>query len=188
MTFLAVYQGKHNDVKCPRRVARPPQSHIYLRSFIAHGSFRSFSVFCFHKSEIGRMDALEYLRFNENLLARRAMPSELGLLWNLKELNLASTGMGGFLPSELSLLTGLERLELGENNFRGTLATEIGLLTNLCKYCLYDSFSSVAGFERNRSETRRQPRVSQIPFLTAQLLTFVFFWHTYPVLLAYLLL
>ena len=121
------------------------------------------------------MDALEYLRFNENLLARRAMPSELGLLWNLKELNLASTGMGGFLPSELSLLTGLERLELGENNFRGTLATEIGLLTNLCKYCLYDSFSSVAGFERNRSEHEDNHVCRKCISLTAQLLTFVFF-------------
>ena len=90
--------------------------------------------FCNH-SEVGRMDALEYLRFNENLLFGK-IPSEYGLLWNLKEINVATSGMGSFLPSELSLLTGLERLELGYNKFRGTLATELGLLTNLCKYNL----------------------------------------------------
>lgn len=92
------------------------------------------------------MDALEFLRFNENLLFGK-IPSEYGLLWKLKEINVATSGMGGFLPSELSLLTGLERLELGYNKFRGILATELGLLTNLCKYnCNSNSSTSMGIF------------------------------------------
>jgi hypothetical protein len=69
---------------------------------------------------------------NENLMWG-SIPSYFGLLWNLRDLRIASSGIGGFLPTELALLSNLERLDIAASNFHGTLMTEIGQLTSLCK-------------------------------------------------------
>jgi hypothetical protein len=56
------------------------------------------------------------------------------LLWNLLDLRLVKTGMGGRLPSELGVLSILQILELSDNNFAGTLPTDFGKLSSLSKY------------------------------------------------------
>lgn len=78
-------------------------------------------------SEIGLLINLRVLILSWNLL--KTLPSEIGLLTNLKKLHLDENKIET-LPHEISLLTNLEELFL-QNNKITTLPPEIGALTKL---------------------------------------------------------
>ena len=59
------------------------------------------------------------------------IPSEIGLLTSLKELDLRSTGVAGPIPEELFSLTKLEALYLGNTRLSGTISSKIGQLSSL---------------------------------------------------------
>lgn len=59
------------------------------------------------------------------------IPSDIGVLTNLQELDLSFSSFRGTLPSELGLLTQLQRLDVSNNQITGMLPLEIGQLTNL---------------------------------------------------------
>ena len=59
------------------------------------------------------------------------VPTELGLLTNLQELQLQNNALIGPLRINLSLLTKLTTLDINNNVLSGTISNEIGLLTDL---------------------------------------------------------
>lgn len=59
------------------------------------------------------------------------IPSELGGLANLKELNLSGNNLSGEIPSELGGLTNLRELSLENNDLVGEMPPELGNLSNL---------------------------------------------------------
>ena len=67
------------------------------------------------------------------------IPNELGLLTELREINLNNNGLTGTLPLEITNLSGLAILSLDRNELRGNLVTEFGELTSLTDLSLMDN-------------------------------------------------
>ena len=67
----------------------------------------------------------------ENNRLSGAIPSELGDLTAMQELNLYSNRLSGAIPSSLGKLTGLGQLRLNENQLSGTIPSSLGGLTDL---------------------------------------------------------
>lgn len=89
-------------------------------------------------TEIGNLKDLEFINLRENYYMTGTVPSEIGLLTNIEELdffrssNMAEeNGLGGQLPSEMGLLTLMTILDFGRSHFSGTLPTELGQLTKM---------------------------------------------------------
>ena len=59
------------------------------------------------------------------------IPSELGSISSLRELNLYGNRLTGGIPAEFDSLSSLEGLGLGENQLTGEIPPELGSLTNL---------------------------------------------------------
>ncbi|KAI2491385.1 hypothetical protein MHU86_23174 [Fragilaria crotonensis] len=59
------------------------------------------------------------------------IPSEIGLLTQLKYLNVNFNSLTSTIPSEIGLLTQLTALDFGVNSLTSSIPTEIGLLTQL---------------------------------------------------------
>ena len=66
--------------------------------------------------ELGRLDALEHLRLNENRLTGE-LPAELGNLRDLRSLLLNDNQLTGEIPTELGRLDNLWHLQLANNQF-----------------------------------------------------------------------
>jgi Leucine-rich repeat (LRR) protein len=81
-------------------------------------------------SELGNLLNLDQLNLEHNLI-NGTIPSELGNLVNLNLLALQHNSLAGAIPSELSGLVNLEVLHLYENSLNGTIPSELGLLENL---------------------------------------------------------
>jgi len=62
-----------------------------------------------------------------------SIPTELGMLSELRALILYWNELDGPIPTELGRLTNLEYLELTNNMLSGTIPTELGVLSNLSK-------------------------------------------------------
>ena len=60
-----------------------------------------------------------------------SIPSEIGNLTNLTELNLYGNQLTGSIPPEIGNLTNLTYMNLGSNQLTGSIPSEIGSLTNL---------------------------------------------------------
>lgn len=60
-----------------------------------------------------------------------SMPTEFGLMTNMRRLNLQGNQMTGQLSSQLGTLANLTTLSLGSNAFNGSIPTEFGMLTAL---------------------------------------------------------
>jgi Leucine-rich repeat (LRR) protein len=76
-----------------------------------------------------RCTALNVLYTSSNNAFTGTVPSELGLLTALTELQLDNNAFTGTVPSELGLLTALTYLTLDNNAFTGTVPSELGSLT-----------------------------------------------------------
>ena len=59
------------------------------------------------------------------------IPTQLGLLTNIKELSLYGMQLTGTIPTDLALLSNMTGLFLHENYLEGNIPSELGLLTNL---------------------------------------------------------
>ena len=67
---------------------------------------------------------------------RGTIPSELGRLANLRELNLGGNQLSGAIPSELGNLANIEWLFLHSNQLSGAIPVELGNLANLRRLVL----------------------------------------------------
>lgn len=81
-------------------------------------------------SELGDLEALEYLSLHDNQLSG-TIPASLGQLTNLTDILLYENQLTGAIPSELGQLNNLKTLQLYDNQLSGSIPTEIGQLSNL---------------------------------------------------------
>lgn len=81
-------------------------------------------------SQLGGLSNLLDLNFHRNELTGQ-IPSELGNLASLKSLDLSTNKLAGQIPPELGNLTNLEALSLSWNELAGQIPPELGNLTNL---------------------------------------------------------
>ena len=81
-------------------------------------------------SDIGKLTKLRDINLANNALTG-TIPPEIGLLKNLTELDLANNTLTGTIPPEIGLLKNLTELDLANNALTGTIPSEIGLLKNL---------------------------------------------------------
>ena len=82
--------------------------------------------------ELGLLANLKTLDLEGNQLTG-TIPKELGLLANLETLWIENNTLTGGIPPELGRLTNLTELELGRNQLSGNIPSELGLLANLEK-------------------------------------------------------
>ena len=81
-------------------------------------------------SELGDLANLQELDLSANQLSG-SIPSELGDLANLQELDLSANQLSGSIPSELGDLANLQELDLSANQLSGSIPSGLGNLTNL---------------------------------------------------------
>ncbi|RWR97665.1 MDIS1-interacting receptor like kinase 2-like protein [Cinnamomum micranthum f. kanehirae] len=84
------------------------------------------------------------LRLENNLLINGSIPSEIGVLTNLRELLLSNNQISGSIPPSLGNLSNLVALNVHENEISGPIPQEIGNLTKLNLLILYDN--NITGF------------------------------------------
>ena len=80
--------------------------------------------------ELGVLSNLRELNLRGNQLGGQ-IPPELGVLSNLREVNLSANQLGGQIPPELGGLFNLERLSLSGNELSGEIPPELDNLLNL---------------------------------------------------------
>ena len=104
-------------------------------------------------TEIGMLSNLRSLSIGRNEV-EGTLPSEIGLLTDLRALDLTLTEIQSTVPSEIGMLQELTALNLSFARFAGTIPTEIGNLINLGKSCFlqvsswYCQDSNIANFLR----------------------------------------
>ncbi|CAB9514072.1 Fibronectin leucine rich transmembrane protein [Seminavis robusta] len=90
-------------------------------------------------TEIGKLTALEKFSFSGNHNLKGHLPTELGFLTLLKELDLVRNSLSGQLPTELGLATALSILRLSHNPWTGRLPSELVRLSNLFSLDINDN-------------------------------------------------
>ncbi|RWR97274.1 MDIS1-interacting receptor like kinase 2-like protein [Cinnamomum micranthum f. kanehirae] len=83
------------------------------------------------------------LRLHNNLLINGSIPSEIGILTNLRELRLSNNQISGSIPPSLGNLSNLVTLVVNENELSGPIPQEIGNLTKLNQLILY--YNNITG-------------------------------------------
>ena len=81
-------------------------------------------------SEIGLLSRLTNLDLNTSVL-NGTIPTEVGYLTGLPTLYLYNNSLTGPMPSEIGLLTSLTVLDLDSNSLTGTIPTQLGQLQSL---------------------------------------------------------
>ena len=81
-------------------------------------------------SEIGLLTQLKFLNISSNALTS-TIPSEVGLLQNLMTLSFANNKLTSKIPSEIGLMQNLTYLSFWSNSLTSTIPSEIGLLQQL---------------------------------------------------------
>ena len=89
-------------------------------------------------SELGNLTNLKELNLSLNDLTGE-IPSELGGLVNLKELDLSGNDLTGEIPHDLAGLTNLEGLDLSDNQLSGEISPELARLPNLQRLYLFNN-------------------------------------------------
>ena len=93
-------------------------------------------------SSLGNLSKLEELDLSHNSLSG-SIPSSLGNLSKLETLDLASNSLSGTVPSSLGNLSELKTLYLGSNSLTGTIPSSLGNLSKLER--LYLAHNSLSG-------------------------------------------
>lgn len=92
-------------------------------------------------TELGLLEELRVLGMEQGTTSGR-IPSELGQLQRMIFIDLDFNELTGEIPSEIYKLTNLETLDLNVNFLNGTLDTQIGVLTNLTFFQLQNNLFS----------------------------------------------
>lgn len=87
-------------------------------------------------SQIGLLTNLKSLELTGSILSGK-LPTEIGLNTELIELWIYDTLLSGTIPSELGLNMNLKMLQLFENSLHGTIPSEVGLVTRLTGFSCY---------------------------------------------------
>ena len=95
-------------------------------------------------SSLGSLTNLENLNLYYNQLTG-SIPSSLGSLTNLERLVLRDNQLTGSIPPSLGSLTNLERLNLSDNQLTGSIPSSLGSLTNLTNLVLDLSSNQLTG-------------------------------------------
>ncbi|XP_075673742.1 putative leucine-rich repeat receptor-like protein kinase At5g49770 isoform X4 [Castanea sativa] len=82
-------------------------------------------------SEISQLSELQTLDLSYNKNITGQLPSSIGNLMNLINLNLIGCSFSGSIPDTIGNLQRLTILSLNNNSFRGRIPTSIGRLSNL---------------------------------------------------------
>lgn len=82
-------------------------------------------------STIGSCRLLELVSLSHNFLLNGSIPSELGLLRNLKYLWLGINKLTGSIPTSFGNMSSLKNLSLGANQLHGSIPSELGRLSRL---------------------------------------------------------
>merc|ERR1711988_1366093 len=86
-------------------------------------------------TSIGFNTKLEVLWLEVNLWNVSDLPTELGLLTDLKEFGMVTSeiglGVGATIPTEFGHLTAMQLFDLRGEDYRGGIPTEMGRLTQL---------------------------------------------------------
>ena len=80
-------------------------------------------------TEIGDLNSIEYITIVGEQLS--SIPAEIGMLSNLRFLNLRSSNLTGNIPTTLGNLSQLQNLLLSNNQLTGSIPNELGNCTNL---------------------------------------------------------
>ena len=97
---------------------------------VTHLSLRGNGLVGPIPTELGSLVHLEQLDLFDNNLSG-PIPAELGNLANLTSMGLARNHLSGPVPPELGTLSALERLWLYDNNLSGSIPPQLGSLANL---------------------------------------------------------
>ncbi|CAH8254844.1 unnamed protein product, partial [Arabidopsis lyrata] len=108
----------------------------YIRNPNLYGSSLSYytSLFLMSKGVSMEMERIltiyTAIDFSANQLHGK-IPDSIGLLKELRILNLSSNAFTGHIPSSLANLTNLESLDISQNNISGEIPPELGTLSSL---------------------------------------------------------
>lgn len=91
---------------------------------------------------LGNMTIITTLQLNGNSRVSGSLPTEMGLMKKLRELDLTGTSVDGSLPTELGNLVDLEVLDLGATLVSGTIPEEWSSLTKLKQLSLASTFTT----------------------------------------------
>ena len=84
-----------------------------------------------HPSELGLLTQLQRLVLEGQTKLAGQIPTEVGLMSRLTNLQIQKTKLNGTIPSELGTLTNAKVLLLRRNSLQGTIPSELGRLTKL---------------------------------------------------------
>ena len=94
-------------------------------------------------TQLGNLTALTELDLHDNAL-QGVLPTQLGNLTALTTLSLSGNDLTGVIPTQLGNLTALTNLCISGNVFRGYIPTQLGNLTALTSLCLNENALSGA--------------------------------------------
>ncbi|KAL6839027.1 hypothetical protein ACP4OV_031081 [Aristida adscensionis] len=97
-------------------------------------------------SEIGNLESLQELNLAENLLTG-VIPGSIGKLTQLKELRLDFNNLSGWIPSSIGNITGLSLLSVYQNSLEGPIPPSLGNMRELTALDL--SFNKLTGMIPN---------------------------------------
>ncbi|KAG6556825.1 hypothetical protein Mapa_001772 [Marchantia paleacea] len=101
----------------------------FLQSLQIFSCFTSQSAFI--PEEIGVLQDLQILTFQDNPELGGTLPLSLGNLTNLQRLSITETGIGGTIPSEIGSLVNLRQLDLSRNQLQGFIPESVNSLGSL---------------------------------------------------------
>ena len=101
------------------------ETYIGMLSQLSHLDLSQTQLNTSLPSEIGACQSLEILVLSDNPTVHGNVPTQLGLLNNLRGLWWMNSGISGPIPSELGGLSMLQLLELGGNALTGTIPTSL---------------------------------------------------------------
>ncbi len=87
-------------------------------------------------ASIGKLDAVGLFWLGGNPGLTGSLPTEIGTMWALKDLNIANSGLSGSIPSSMGGLPAILQIQLQGNQLTGTIPPELGSATTLIRLAL----------------------------------------------------
>ena len=116
---------------------KDPYNQLYSLDISGFGLSGSIPTDLFDSTN-GLVD-LETLNLSNNISLVSTIPSEIGGLLSLQNLQLFNTGISGMIPTEIGGLLSLQNLQLYNTGISGMIPTEIGSLVFMMYFYLDNS-------------------------------------------------